>query len=186
MTERNARPLWHGRFGEEPADELLAFTSSLAFDRRLAQDDIAGSRAHVAMLARVGLLPDGEAAALTTALDAVENELAEGTFAFVSTDEDIHTAIERRVIDLAGPAGAKLHTGRSRNDQVALDLRLFLRREGKAVTAAVHALQEVLVRRATDASSGRRPSCWPTICSRTSGRSRATSTAGTPRSNAPT
>ncbi len=151
MSERDARPLWHGRFAEEPADELLAFTSSLAFDRRLAGDDIAGSRAHVAMLARVGLLTDDEAAAVTTALDTVEKELAEGTFAFAPTDEDIHTAIERRVTDLAGSAGAKLHTGRSRNDQVALDLRLFVRREGRAVAAAVHELQEALVRRATEA-----------------------------------
>jgi argininosuccinate lyase len=151
MTERNPRPLWHGRFGEEPADELLAFTSSLAFDRRLAADDIVGSRAHVAMLADVGLVSEGETAAITTALDTVEKELADGAFAFAPTDEDIHTAIERRVIELAGPAGAKLHTGRSRNDQVALDLRLFLRREGRAVAAGVHALQDVLVRRATDA-----------------------------------
>src|SRR5215207_4311848 len=148
MTERDARPLWHGRFAEEPADDLLAFTSSLAFDRRLAGDDIAGSRAHVAMLARVGLLTNEEAAAVRTALD---KELAAGTFAFAPADEDIHTAIERRVTELAGSAGAKLHTGRSRNDQVALDLRLFLRREGRGVAAAVHELQEVLVRRATDA-----------------------------------
>jgi argininosuccinate lyase len=151
MSERDARPLWHGRFAEAPADELLSFTSSLAFDRRLAGDDIAGSRAHVAMLAGVGLLTDDEAAAITTALDTVDKELAEGTFAFVPTDEDIHTAIERRVTDLAGPAGAKLHTGRSRNDQVALDLRLYVRREGRVVAAAVHGLQEVLVRRASDA-----------------------------------
>jgi len=151
MSERDARPLWHGRFAEEPADELLAFTSSLAFDRRLAGDDIAGSRAHVAMLARVGLLTDEEAAAVTTALDTVDTEIAEGTFAFAPTDEDIHTAIERRVTDLAGSAGAKLHTGRSRNDQVALDLRLFVRREGRVVALAVHELQAVLVRRATEA-----------------------------------
>jgi len=151
MSGRDARPLWHGRFAEEPADELLAFTSSLVFDRRLAGDDIAGSRAHVAMLGRVGLLSDEEVAAVTTALDSVEKELAEGTFSFAPTDEDIHTAIERRVTDLAGPAGAKLHTGRSRNDQVALDLRLFLRREGRAVALAVHELQTALVRRATDA-----------------------------------
>ena len=151
MSERDARPLWHGRFAEEPAEELLAFTSSLDFDRRLAGDDIAGSRAHVAMLGRVGLLADEEVAAVTTALDTVDKELAEGTFAFAPTDEDIHTAIERRVTDLAGPGGAKLHTGRSRNDQVALDLRLFLRREGRAVADAVHELQGVLVRRATDA-----------------------------------
>ena len=151
MSERDARPLWHGRFGEEPADALLAFTSSVDFDRRLAGDDIAGSRAHVAMLGRVGLLSDEEVAAVTTALDTVDKEFAEGSFAFAPTDEDIHTAIERRVTDLAGSAGAKLHTGRSRNDQVALDLRLFVRREGRAVADAVHELQAVLVRRATEA-----------------------------------
>jgi argininosuccinate lyase len=151
MSGSDARPLWHGRFGEEPADALLAFTSSLAFDRRLASDDIVGSRAHVAMLSRVGLITDDDAAAIMAALDTVEKELAEEKFAFAPTDEDIHTAIERRVTELAGVAGAKLHTGRSRNDQVALDLRLFLRREGKTVATAVHGLQEVLVRRATDA-----------------------------------
>jgi argininosuccinate lyase len=151
MTDRDARPLWDGRFGERPADELLAFTSSLAFDRRLARDDISGSRAHVAMQARVGLMEEDEASAIGDALDAVEKELDDGTFAFAPTDEDIHTAIERRVTELAGDAGAKLHTGRSRNDQVALDLRLFLRREGRAVAGAVHALQEVLVRRAVEA-----------------------------------
>jgi argininosuccinate lyase len=151
MTERDARPLWDGRFGEGPAEELLAFTSSLAVDRRLARDDITGSRAHVAMLARVGLLTEDEAAAIRNALDAVEQELDAGTFTFAPTDEDIHTAIERRVTELAGDAGAKLHTGRSRNDQVALDLHLFLRREGRAVATAVHALQEVLVRRSMEA-----------------------------------
>ncbi len=148
MSEQDPRPLWHGRFGEDPADELLAFTSSLAFDRRLAADDIAGSRAHVAMLAEVGLMTGEEAAAVATALDRVKQEIADGSFVFAPTDEDIHTAIERRVTDLAGPAGAKLHTGRSRNDQVALDLRLFVRREGQAVVAGLHALQDVLVRRA--------------------------------------
>jgi argininosuccinate lyase len=151
MTERGARPLWHRRFAEPPAEELLAFTSSLEVDRRLAGDDIAGSRAHVAMLARVGLVTDEEADAIATALDTIEKELADGTFVFAPTDEDIHTAVERRVTDLVGPAGAKLHTGRSRNDQIALDLRLYLRREGRAVAVGVHELQDVLVRRATDA-----------------------------------
>ena len=157
MTEREARPLWHGRFAESPADDLLVFTSSLAVDRRLAADDIAGSRAHVAMLARVGLLDAGEADAVATALDRVATELADGTFEFAPTDEDIHTAVERRVTELAGPAGAKLHTGRSRNDQVALDLRLFVRREGRAISGAVHRLQEVLVRRAMDAGEAYLP-----------------------------
>jgi argininosuccinate lyase len=157
MSEGDTRPLWHGRFAEGPADDLLAFTSSLDFDRRLAADDIAGSRAHVAMLARVGVLTDEEADAVLAALDTVTTELADGTFEFAPTDEDIHTGVERRVTELAGPAGSKLHTGRSRNDQVALDLRLFLRREGRAVAVAVHELQEVLVRRAADAGEAYLP-----------------------------
>ncbi len=143
--------LWHGRFADGPADELLAFTESLSFDRRLAPDDLAGSRAHVAGLARAGILTDDEASAVQAALDQAGEELADGSFAFVPSDEDIHTAIERRVTELAGDAGAKLHTGRSRNDQVATALRLFVRREGTDVAAHVHRLQQVLVDCATEA-----------------------------------
>jgi argininosuccinate lyase len=139
------KPLWHGRFGEGPADELLAFTESLSFDARLAVDDIAGSRAHVQMLTHVGLLTGDECALVLAALDRTEQEITQGTFEFAPTDEDIHTAIERRVTELAGDAGAKLHTGRSRNDQVATALRLFVRREGRDVAGAVHALQAVLL-----------------------------------------
>lgn len=142
------RTLWHGRFGEGPADELLAFTSSLAYDVRLAGDDIAGSHAHVRMLAKVGLLTDEEASVVAAALRRVEQELAQGSFTFFDTDEDVHTAVERRVTELAGVAGAKLHTGRSRNDQVALDLRLYVRREGHNLVRRIHTLQETLVRRA--------------------------------------
>ncbi|MFM7615838.1 MAG: argininosuccinate lyase [Actinomycetes bacterium] len=144
----DGRPLWHGRFGEGPAEELLAFTVSLPFDRRLAADDLAGSRAHVGMLVSVGLLTADEAAAVLGALDTVEAELADGSFAFVESDEDVHTAVERRVTELAGPAGAKIHTGRSRNDQVATDLRLWTKREARSVAGRIHALQEVLVARA--------------------------------------
>jgi argininosuccinate lyase len=140
--------LWHGRFGDGPADELIAFTESLPFDRRLGPDDVTGSRAHVAMLARVGLLTNEEAALVTAALGRVEVELVEGTFTFAPDDEDIHTAIERRVTELAGAAGAKLHTGRSRNDQVATALRLFLRREGTDAARRIHGLQQVLWGRA--------------------------------------
>jgi argininosuccinate lyase len=147
-TPAGGQPLWHGRFGEGPADELLAFTVSLPFDRRLAADDLAGSRAHVNMLAHVGLLTDEERAVIRAALARVEEELSNGSFAFAPTDEDIHTAIERRVTEIAGDAGAKLHTGRSRNDQVALDMRLYVRREGRAQVARIHALQDVLLRRA--------------------------------------
>jgi argininosuccinate lyase len=142
--------LWHGRFAEGPAEELLAFTESLSFDQRLAPDDINGSRAHVAMLGRVGVLDDAEVAAVLAALDQTELELADGSFAFVASDEDIHTAVERRVTELAGPAGAKLHTGRSRNDQVATDLRLFTKRELLGVAARVLELQSTLLARAEE------------------------------------
>ncbi len=148
----SGQPLWHGRFGEGPADELLAFTVSLPFDRRLAGDDLTGSHAHVQMLARVGLLTDDERRILVAALDRVEEELVGDSFAFAPTDEDIHTAIERRVTEIAGEIGAKLHTGRSRNDQVALDVRLYLRREGRVVAARIHELQRVLLQRAGEST----------------------------------
>jgi argininosuccinate lyase len=146
------QPLWHGRFGEGPADELLAFTVSLPFDRRLAGDDLRGSRAHVQMLARVGLLTESERGVIIAALDRVEEELSSETFAFAPSDEDIHTAIERRVTEIAGSVGAKLHTGRSRNDQIALDMRLYLRREGRAVAARIHEMQRVLLQRAGEST----------------------------------
>ncbi len=145
--------LWHGRFTEPPAEELLAFTESLSFDRALATHDIAGSRAHVEMLGAVGLLDDAEVKAVLDALDTVEQEIARDAFAYAPTDEDIHTAVERRVTELAGPAGAKLHTGRSRNDQVATDLRLWLREAVQDVMAATTALQQVLLGRAEEAGT---------------------------------
>jgi hypothetical protein len=117
-----SQTLWHGRFGAGPADELLAFTASLSFDQRLAVDDLAGSHAHVRMLGRVKLITDAEMQTILDALETVQTELAERTFVFAPTDEDIHTAIERRVTELAGDAGAKLHTGRSRNDQVRFEV----------------------------------------------------------------
>ncbi len=143
--------LWSGRFAGRPADELLAFTVSLPYDQRLSGDDVVGSKAHVRALVRAEVLDEKEAAAVLAALDQVAVELAEGTFEFAEGDEDIHTAIERRVTELAGPAGAKLHTGRSRNDQVATDLRLWCRRELGLVASRVLALQDVLLRRALEA-----------------------------------
>jgi argininosuccinate lyase len=143
--------LWHGRFEGGPADELLAFTVSLDFDRRLAADDLTGSRAHVRGLGRAGILTDDEAGVVLAALDRVEDELRSGAFAFEPTDEDIHTAIERRVTALAGAAGAKLHTGRSRNDQVATDLRLWAKRALGEIARRIVTLQRTLLERANDA-----------------------------------
>ncbi|MHB1854462.1 MAG: argininosuccinate lyase [Acidimicrobiales bacterium] len=143
--------LWHGRFGDQsPADALMVLNESLSFDRRLAADDIAGSRAHVRGLSRVGLLAGTEVEAILGALDRVQAELEGGEFVFIPSDEDIHTAIERRVTELAGPAGAKLHTGRSRNDQVATDLRLWARRELAGVGRLVLNLQLTLLARAEE------------------------------------
>jgi len=149
--------LWHGRFADGPSDELLAFTVSLPFDVRLAADDIAGSRAHVRGLFRAGILDEGEATAVLAALDVAEIELAEGRFQFAPSDEDVHTAVERRVTELAGPAGARLHTGRSRNDQVATDLRLFTKRELGVVVERVLALQQVLLDRALEVGDAPAP-----------------------------
>ncbi len=149
--------LWHGRFAGGPAEELMAFTVSLPFDRRLAADDIAGSRAHVRGLGRAAILDEAEVASVLDALDRVEGELADGSFTFVAADEDIHTAVERRVTELAGPAGGKLHTGRSRNDQVATDLRLFTKRELGEIATRILELQGVLLDRAREAGDAYLP-----------------------------
>jgi argininosuccinate lyase len=145
--------LWHGRFEGGPAAELMAFTESLSFDRRLWPDDITGSRAHVRGLARAAILSEIERDQILAALDTVAAELDNGSFVFAVSDEDIHTAIERRVTELAGPAGAKLHTGRSRNDQSATDVRLWCKRELIAIAARVLHLQRVLLSRAESAGS---------------------------------
>ncbi|HEY2815319.1 MAG TPA: argininosuccinate lyase [Acidimicrobiales bacterium] len=150
MTERS-ETLWHGRFEDAPSSELMAFSESLHFDRRLADDDLAGSRAHVRGLVRAGIVTNAEADAILGALDKVAVELSDGTFVFEPTDEDIHTAVERRVTELAGPTGAKLHTGRSRNDQVATALRLYTKRSLTEVARLTLGLERVLLDRAVEA-----------------------------------
>ena len=153
----SGKTLWHGRFAGGPAEELLEYTVSLPFDRRLWPDDIVGSRAHVVGLEHVGLLTPGERDAILAALDVVHDEMTAGTFAFLPSDEDIHTAIERRVTEIAGPAGGKLHTGRSRNDQCATDLRLWCKRELRAVAARILGFQQVLLQRAEEAGEAYLP-----------------------------
>ncbi|MFV1989320.1 MAG: argininosuccinate lyase [Acidimicrobiales bacterium] len=149
--------LWHGRFEGGPAEALEAFTYSIGYDQRLFVDDIAGSRAHVRGLGRAGILSEEEVVAVLAALDEVEQELSSGSFEFLASDEDIHTAVERRVTEIAGDAGAKIHTGRSRNDQIATDIRLFVRRELPALGRRVLELQEVLLRRAQEAGAAYLP-----------------------------
>ena len=149
--------LWHGRFEGGPAEALQALNDSLPFDRRMFREDIAGSRAHVRMLSRVGLMSEVDSEAVLVALDAVEAEMADGSFDFAAGDEDIHTAVERRVTELAGDAGARLHTGRSRNDQVATDLRLWTLRELGDLARLVTTFQGTLAARADEAADAYLP-----------------------------
>jgi len=152
MAARAKRPakgasdnLLRGRFAQGRLPEVEAFTASLPFDRRLFRHDIRGSIAHANMLAKVKLIPQADAARIAKGLRAIEREIEAGKFKFEVADEDIHIAIERRLIQLAGNAGRKLHTARSRNDQVALDLRLFLKDELAAVVESVERLREALL-----------------------------------------
>ena len=141
-----AHSLIRGRFAHGRIPEVEAFTASLPFDRRLFRHDIRGSIAHAQMLEHAGLLRASELRAIVGGLERIENEIADGRFKFDIADEDIHLAVERRLIALIGEPGRKLHTGRSRNDQVALDMRLYLRDELAAVIARVAGLRAVLIR----------------------------------------
>jgi argininosuccinate lyase len=141
---------WGGRFtrGADPAAER--FTASLAFDRRLWPHDLRGSAAWTRALARAGLLTEAERDAIVAGLEAVGRELADGTFPFRPELEDIHMNIERRLAELAGPVGGKLHTGRSRNDQIALDERLYLKEVVERIRAGLRDTQQALVTRAAE------------------------------------
>ena len=119
--------MWGGRFSGPPAEALWRFTVDHS-DRRLLSDDIEGSLAHVAMLGETGILDLEDVAAITTGLREIQQEAEHGGFEFLETDEDVHSAVERRLYELVGRPAGMLHTGRSRNDQIALDIRLYLRR----------------------------------------------------------
>lgn len=148
--------LWHGRFAGGPSEALQALNDSLPFDQRMFREDIAGSRAHVCMLRDVGLFTEAERDGVLAALDTVEHEIESGSFDFQVNDEDIHTAVERRVTELE-PAGAKMHTGRSRNDQVATDLRLWTRSAIDEVLALIERLQRTLLAHAEQAGDAYLP-----------------------------
>ena len=148
--------LWHGRFAGGPSEALQALNDSLPFDQRMFREDIAGSRAHVRMLCDVGLFTEAERDGVLAALDTVEHEIESGSFDFQANDEDIHTAVERRVTELE-PAGAKMHTGRSRNDQVATDLRLWTRSAIDEVLELIERLQRTLLTHAEQAGDAYLP-----------------------------
>ena len=137
--------LWSGgRFSDGPSKELWAFTVDHS-DRRMLGDDIEGSIAHASMLGEVGLLTDDEASAILGGLGSIRGEVESGSFVFVETDEDVHSAVERRLGELVGEVAGKLHTGRSRNDQIALDLRLHLKRTARARIEQIESFIDVLV-----------------------------------------
>src|SRR5215204_7730554 len=147
MSERDKSPLWGGRFGASPADTFERLNASIPFDIRLAPYDVRGSIAHATMLGERGIVTPEESTELVRGLEAMLVEVEAGEFSWTLEDEDVHTAVERRLRERIGDVALKLHTGRSRNDQVALDLHLFARdaaeglREG--VLEAMRALVEV-------------------------------------------
>ena len=141
----NVEKPWGGRF-TEPTDAFVeAFTASVTFDKRLYAHDIAGSVAHATMLAKVGVLTDDERDAIVAGLGVIKTEIEAGDFAWSIAREDVHMNIEARLIENIGDVGKKLHTGRSRNDQVATDIRLYLRDELQACLAELMRLQTALV-----------------------------------------
>jgi len=140
--------LWGGRFDGATDALMKRFNDSITFDLRLWEADIRGSIAYAGALARAGVLSDHEAATLVAGLRAVQAEFAEGRFQVKPDDEDIHTAVERRLKEIVGEVAGKLHTGRSRNDQVATDLRLFALDTIRAVQRAIRDLQSALLAQA--------------------------------------
>jgi argininosuccinate lyase len=139
---------WSGRFAEPVADFVLRYTASVGFDQRLALADIRGSLAHATMLTRAGVLGADDLAAIERGMAQIRGEIERGEFRWQLELEDVHLNIERRLTELAGDAGKRLHTGRSRNDQVATDVRLWLRDEIDAIDAGLAALQRALVAQA--------------------------------------
>ena len=149
-AKKSSSNILRGRFAKARLPEVEAFTASLPFDRRLYRHDIRGSIAHANMLAKVKLISRAEAEKIAKGLRAIERAIDAGKFKFALADEDIHIAIERRLIELTGDAGRKLHTARSRNDQVALDLRLFLKDEVAVVVESIDRMRTALLDVACD------------------------------------
>jgi argininosuccinate lyase len=145
VSEREDSPLWGGRFGASPAEAFERLNASIPFDFRLAPYDIKGSIAHARMLGTRGIVSAEESAELIRGLGVVLAEVEAGELAWNLSDEDVHTAVERRLREVAGDVALKLHTGRSRNDQVALDTHLFVRDAADEIRGAVLATMRALV-----------------------------------------
>ena len=145
MTDDSSSKPWGGRFTESTDAFVEDFTASIGFDRRLYRHDIAGSIAHARMLAHVDIITGDEAVQIVEGLEQIQSEIEQGNFSWSVGLEDIHMNIEARLIERIGETGKKLHTGRSRNDQVATDLRLYLREEIDNLATAMRALQTALL-----------------------------------------
>jgi argininosuccinate lyase len=142
--------MWGGRFEENPAEIMQEINVSVGFDQRLAQQDIRGSKAHIAMLSHTGIVSADEATAIDKGLDQLAAEIEGGGFTFSRALEDVHMNIEQRLSEIIGPAAGWLHTARSRNDQVALDMRLWIRDTIDRLGAELQMLQSVLATKALD------------------------------------
>ena len=148
MSEPKTNTLWGGRFAAGPDALMEAINASIGFDRRLYACDIAGSKAHAAMLAECGIISEEDAAAIGQGLDTILQEIESGSFEFSAALEDIHMNVEARLAELIGPAAGRLHTARSRNDQVATDLRLWVRDAIDGLDADLNGLQSALIDKA--------------------------------------
>ncbi|WP_439561411.1 argininosuccinate lyase [Roseinatronobacter sp.] len=148
MGESSANTMWGGRFAAGPHAIMEAINASIGFDRRMAQQDISGSRAHAAMLAATGIISTQDAQAIDQGLQQVLAEIEGGTFAFSTALEDIHMNVEARLSEIIGTPAGRLHTARSRNDQVALDFRIWVRDQCDAAIAGLDALMRAFVTQA--------------------------------------
>ena len=142
---KTSNAMWGGRFSAGPDAIMEAINASIDFDKRLAQQDIEGSRAHAAMLAATGIITDKDAEAIREGLLTVLSEIESGNFAFSKSLEDIHMNVEARLKEIVGEPAGRLHTARSRNDQVAVDFRLWVRDQCDAVDGAIEALMKALL-----------------------------------------
>ena len=143
-----ANKMWGGRFSQGPAAIMEDINTSIGFDKRLAAQDLAGSQAHAAMLAAKGIIGKADADSIAKGLAAIGREIEAGSFPFRREFEDIHMNVEARLAELIGEAAGRLHTARSRNDQVATDLRLWVREACARADAGLDALQRALLAQA--------------------------------------
>jgi len=148
VTRSDANKMWGGRFAMSPADLMVEINASIGFDKAMAPQDVAGSKAHAEMLARQGIITKADAREIIKGLEQVRAEIERGEFAFSQALEDIHMNVESRLAELIGPAAGRLHTARSRNDQVALDFRLYVRDSLDALDSVLAGLQQVLATKA--------------------------------------